>query len=200
MFINSPNVLYFSDCRTVQDTDAPTPRPTPATTAAPFPGSTPQPTPVPTPQPTPVPTPVPTPQPTVTTLCGGLTLAERKLQLLDICSSLSNVNTLSNGTPQYEAFEWLADEDEAQVCPSDVLDLRQRYAMATLYFSTVGDNWKECSRSTNSNCPSDSTRFLSGVDVCFWFGISCSQQEISGIGIGKLKLVIIFQGTRFLDS
>lgn len=122
-------------------------------------------------------------------MCDGISLAERQQQLLNIILNLSDLNFLIPGSAQFQAFEWLADIDAAQVCPDNILDVEQRYSMATLYFATNGDNWSDCSRTTNSPCPSDSTRFLSAVDVCFWFGITCSQQEITGISIDTNNLV-----------
>jgi len=128
---------------------------------------------------------------------------------------LSSISFFSSGTAQSEAFEWLVNGDSAQVCPDNILDIEQRYSLAVLYFATGGDNWNDCSQTTNSPCPSDSTRFLSAVDVCFWFGITCSQQEITGISIDNNNLVgrlpdelsvlgqmvdIDFDGNRFISG
>lgn len=70
-------------------------------------------------------------------------------------------------TPQYEAYQWLLNDDPAgldlDVIPQTTLE--QRYVSALLYFSTEGDSWY------------DSLGFLGQGDVCTW------QSEASGQGI-----------------
>ena len=75
--------------------------------------------------------------------------------------------------PQYQAALWLADEDtflsEKGLQPGDPKML-QRYAIATFYYATGGDNWKLC----GSNSPScGDTPWLDSSDECTWFSIDC---------------------------
>ena len=90
------------------------------------------------------------------------------------------------GSPQHKAFEWLANEDPADLDLDSIEEqtLEQRYVAALLYFSTEGDSWF------------DSLGFLGGGDVCTWRddlaakGISCNAQGvIDYITISKSFLV-----------
>jgi len=81
-------------------------------------------------------------------------------------------------SPQYKAALWLATEDgytaENGLNPEDPR-LMQRYALATLYFSTAGDDWKLCGR----NSPScGDTIWLTDGNECDWFVVGCEQNNI----------------------
>ena len=106
---------------------------------------------------------------------------------------ISNITSLTPGTPQDDAFQWLANEDGARVCPEDDRDVTQRYVMAVLYFSTEGDSWTNCSATQTSDCVSDSTRFLNSQNVCFWFGVTCRRDDIVIISIGKERDLCLVQ-------
>lgn len=70
-------------------------------------------------------------------------------------------------TPQYAAYQWLLNEDPANL-DLDALsskDLEQRYISALLYFSMDGNSWF------------DSYGFLGQGDICTW------QDQASGKGI-----------------
>jgi hypothetical protein len=127
--------------------------------------------------------------PTITILCNGRTLDERSDELEEIVLGISEIASLTQGTAQYDAFEWLANVDEARVCPEDTRDVEQRYIMAVLYYSTEGDSWFNCSATASSVCPSETLRFLSSQDVCFWYGVSCNRGDITGISIGKYRTI-----------
>jgi hypothetical protein len=60
------------------------------------------------------------------------------------------------GTPQHRAFEWLVDGNEPQQYSSASRYI-QRFALATLYFSTEGDKWTL------------NEKWLSSDDECLWF-------------------------------
>lgn len=63
----------------------------------------------------------------------------------------------STYTPQSMAAYWLANEDPLQVSlDGDSVALRQRYALAVLYYQSNGTSWK------------NSFKFLSGVSECHW--------------------------------
>lgn len=69
-------------------------------------------------------------------------------------------STLLNiATPQGQAFDWLVNNEEANPDLSDTEDSRivRRYALATFYYSTIGEQWK-----TN-------TGWLSDMHECDWF-------------------------------
>ena len=144
----------------------------------------------PTVSPIDVPTTTPTvsPEPTILILCNGRTLQERNDELETIVLEISELTSFTLGTPQYDAFEWLANDDGFQVCPEDTQNILQRYVLAVLYYSTGGDDWNNCRAVTAPNggpCTSDSSRFLSSSDVCFWYGVSCNRGDVDGISIGK---------------
>lgn len=69
-------------------------------------------------------------------------------------------------SPQYAAIDWLANDDSARVSESDQARLQARYALATFYFATLGDNWF------------DDCGFLSGRDECEW---KCSIESGQGV-------------------
>jgi hypothetical protein len=120
-----------------------------------------------------------------------ITEQQRQEQILNILVQVSPPSVIEMpGTSQNDAFRWLIDEDPAQVCPEDELDVVQRYIMAVVYYSLGGDTWAECnaaSSPTPAPC-SDAARYLSGANVCRWFGVTCnaaSNTVILGIILGK---------------
>jgi hypothetical protein len=64
-------------------------------------------------------------------------------------------------TPQGQARQWLIDTDPASVDPCTYATLNQRYALATVYYSTNGDNWI------------DNSEWLLGQHECDWAKVSC---------------------------
>mmetsp|Transcript_38887 Transcript_38887/g.81738 ORF Transcript_38887/g.81738 Transcript_38887/m.81738 type:complete len:495 (-) Transcript_38887:11-1495(-) len=204
---------------TPDPTRRPTPNPTPNPTPKPVPGQTPEPTRRPTPNPTPRPTPNPTPNPTrnptpapttasptpapIIAKCG-LTADERRSQIVDALSVISFPDLFQDSSsPQSKALEWILDEDSAKLCPDDAdneddTNLVQRYVMAVFYYSTDGDEWKECNApadfnsqasiaTANAACklttvnattifPNDvrgTNAWLSPASECTWGGLSC---------------------------
>ena len=69
-------------------------------------------------------------------------------------------------TPQGMAFRWILDTDPAQIDPCKYPTLEQRYALATFYYSTNGDDW------TNTNA------WLSGANECTWLGVKCDEDSL----------------------
>lgn len=98
-----------------------------------------------------------------------------------IIETVSDPMLLQNDTTsQGQAIQWLINEDKANRCP-DNPKLIQRWAMATFYFATGGEQWFRCSRNTSAtdNCGANppfagDDRFLSERNECFWAGIKCS--------------------------
>ena len=131
-------------------------------------------------------------------VCGDLTPTERRDEILRILSTVSRSNLFfETGSPQQNAFNWIVDEDTAQLCPDDD-NLIQRYTLAVFYYSTDGNNWNECNApddfsapvsiaNANSACtlttvnattifPNDirgSNAWLTPGSECRWGGISC---------------------------
>jgi hypothetical protein len=136
---------------------------------------------------------VPTAAAPTVTVCGGLTQRERLAGLFDIVITISGPNQLRIPTSaQFAAFEWLVNNDQAQVCPDDELDVKQRYVGAVLYFSTQGDNWLNCNSAnapTVNACPAQE-RYLSSGDICGWFGSECNDGgELIRLSVGKYKVL-----------
>ena len=78
------------------------------------------------------------------------------------------------------------------------MDVRQRYVGAVLYFSTSGDNWLNCNQAsapTVNPCFAQDNqgvapeRYLSGGDICTWFGSGCNNNgDLIRISVGTLTL------------
>ncbi|CAB9499823.1 receptor-like protein kinase precursor [Seminavis robusta] len=68
--------------------------------------------------------------------------------------------------PANQALIWLST-----VVSVDEADLTQRYALALLFFGTDGSNWRS------------SDNWVTQADVCTWFGIACSGQAVSALGL-----------------
>ena len=78
--------------------------------------------------------------------------------LRDKFISLSGSALMDETTAQFQALDWLVNEDPAAL-PEDstpLSTLQQRYIIASLYFSTSGNSW-----TTQYN-------FLSDSSVCEW--------------------------------
>eukprot|EP00934_Nitzschia_sp_Nitz4_P004355 Nitzschia sp. Nitz4//scaffold200_size39268//25745//29320//NITZ4_007621-RA/size39268-processed-gene-0.18-mRNA-1//-1//CDS//3329541301//4345//frame0 len=97
-------------------------------------------------------------QPTTTLLPDPPSLEDNLLEFLVSHSYDGGEALLNSLTPQHEAFTWLAMNNKL----SDYSDQRllQRYALATLYYSTDGDNWFF------------SDDWLSDEDECDWYSKS----------------------------
>lgn len=76
-------------------------------------------------------------------------------------------------THQYNALQWLENEDPLMLDPTDQAALKQRYIVALFYFALNGEFW------------SLAMRWLSSDDECEWYGVSCTLSgEIGSIEIG----------------
>lgn len=75
------------------------------------------------------------------------------------------------GTPQFQAASWAADEDSQELSGSDPRMI-SRYALATFYFSTNGDDWTRCGRGS-TNCD-EGREWLTASDECDWLAIECT--------------------------
>ena len=117
--------------------------------------------------------------PTSPTVATGTT-EERLLQI-------SGDAIKDESTPQYAAYNWLQNQDPANLDLDSLSDqdLSQRYIAALFYFSLDGDNWI------------DKYRFLDESNVCEWnngstrnrLGIRCSDGTIDGFSVNKYGTV-----------
>ena len=165
-------------------TDSPTFQPTespdggaPQPTESPDGGGPPQPTESPdggAPQPTESPN--GGDQPTSAT-CEDLTRGEGLLMMIREVTDESVLEDSS--TPQGQAYQWLLNDDPAEVDPCTYDTLKQRYTLAALYYATNGGAWEE------------SFGWLSGSSECAWLGIRCG--DGSGvISIDLRKFAFLF--------
>lgn len=91
----------------------------------------------------------------------------------------------SETSPTDLALEWLISEDPRVLCPNDE-SLIQRYVAAVFYYSTDGDDWKQCSSDQGDSkkvakCE-EGGRWMSDLSECFWWGLECDTNgQIIGI-------------------
>lgn len=88
----------------------------------------------------------------------GFDRYDKLVSLLKELKYSTNPNDFSSSsTPQSQAANWLANVDPLQI-PIDTasISLRQRYALAVLYYKSGGSNWQA------------SFKFLSGASECHW--------------------------------
>jgi len=125
-----------------------------------------QPTNVPTSAPTNAPSSIPTSRPVLT---GAPTSRPSQppaaqAELFDWLASISpdgGAALAVPGSPQYQAYEWLSGNPDLDSYSEG--RLRQRYSLATLYYSANGDQW------------SVSSGWLSNGNECDWFSRSLRQ-------------------------
>lgn len=100
-------------------------------------------------------------------------------------SMLSGAHTFDDPRhPVHKARDWIADEDQLQLCP-DNANFIQRYILALLYYSTAGDNWMRCTVGGETPCQGE--RFLSASHECHWGGVTCdSLDRVKKLNLGKL--------------
>jgi hypothetical protein len=128
--------------------------------------------------PTMAPEPVPG-APTASPVAGGATSAPTAFQTFDIL--LAYLGTISPdggaalqdpASPQYQAAEWLYTNPG--LAGYTETEINQRYALATTYLATDGDNW----RLKNGWMEPE-------VNECQWIGIGCETQLAPGRKLGE---------------
>lgn len=84
------------------------------------------------------------------------------------------LTSLGATDPEFLALEWMAESDVRGVpLEANSVELLERFALATLYFATGGDNlW------------TDNFLWLSGGSHCGWSMIECSGDSVRGIYMG----------------
>lgn len=113
----------------------------------------------PTKAPTPL-TPAPSqpPQP----ICSPTNRSDTIIGLLEVITP--ELDTVTPSSPQGMALNWILNEDDTDPC-LDSDSVRQRYALATLFFSTSGASWFNASG------------WLSMESECSWYGVLCSDSN-----------------------
>ena len=93
-------------------------------------------------------------------------------------------------SPQYQAFDWILREDPMQLSAHDA-DLEQRYALATLYFSTSGG--RSCANAPwlNSTWTMTDSNWLSEKHECEWDGIQCLKPATDRRGLWKQRFPLV---------
>ncbi|KAL3798526.1 hypothetical protein HJC23_011830 [Cyclotella cryptica] len=100
----------------------------------------------------------------------------------------SGVTLEDTSSPQFKAYSWIAGSDYTSLTD---IKLLQRYALATLYFSTAGEGWTENDfwLSDNNECPNESAHWL-GVDSCDGGGMVTRLNLSSNNLVGTLPMEI----------
>jgi hypothetical protein len=142
------------------------------------------------------PTASPAPTSTPTLIDCQITESERAILIFDILDQVADSALIRDiSTPQGMAADFIIHQDVRKLCPDDA-KIIQRWVIATIYFSTGGDDWIGCSASGTDPCGTEKpfvnqVRFLSPFNECQWAGISCNSQECvteiefgeSGVGV-----------------
>lgn len=136
----------------------------------------------------------------------ALTLQPTTERFSDICDEIRShfesptlEQDLTNPeSPQYRAVLWMAQEDEHPTTAKlsyplnqtslDVLEFRQRYALATLYYSTGDEKWKDrCNFLTPSLHVCDWRCSWNATDtiVAAHFGLSWLSTSYMGVNCGR---------------
>ena len=140
----------------------------------------------------PKPTVPPTSAPSMTP--SSAPTSTRFTDILDYALQFSSAESLTDhASPQFLAADWVANLDERQA-DLESEELAQRYLLAVFYFSTAGDEWEECSRSTTCNV---GFSWLDGTQSeCLWHGVRCRANQLIRILIGnQVPLGNNLQGT-----
>lgn len=181
-----------TDMPTAGSTASPSDTPTvPAVpTASPKPTSTPQPTRTPTAttdSPTAEPTRTPTRRPTLPPITPTVPptrapvpcVGSREDYILNVLTPITDEDILLDlNTPQGQAYRFLIEDTDFLVNPCDQT-VEQRYGLATMYFSTGGDNW------TNNQ------RWLAPVHECTWTGVTCNNDLlVTELQLGKQQSML----------
>mmetsp|Transcript_28059 Transcript_28059/g.41443 ORF Transcript_28059/g.41443 Transcript_28059/m.41443 type:complete len:659 (+) Transcript_28059:501-2477(+) len=123
------------------------------------------------------------PSPTPTLSGCAMTPQQRRDDILEILDNVTNPVHLRNSSfPQYQALQWLLEEDGLVLCPANDKHIVQRWTLAIMYYATEGDQWFRCSNSPSpaDNCGSEppfqngERRFLSSFHECEWAGLVCN--------------------------
>jgi hypothetical protein len=121
---------------------------------------------VPTSSPSAMPSGAPSPSPTSNAFADLLFVVAKEFNSAGMFSDAFG----NQQTPQFRAAAWAANEGSLGLPVTDPRTLT-RYALATFYFATEGDNWFRCGR--DSTLCTDDQEWLTGPDECKWFAVKC---------------------------
>ncbi|KAL3920800.1 MAG: hypothetical protein SGILL_003075 [Bacillariaceae sp.] len=102
--------------------------------------------------------------------------AERLKKFKDLLIESSHVDreVLNNeNSPQYQALKWIALVDSAKMEPSPKSFMPQRYALATLFFSTASAKGFQAGDAVPESLWNDQTNWMTGRGYCWWYGVEC---------------------------
>ena len=139
------------------------------------------------------------PAPAPTTNECNFTNEQRTEGIRTIVETVSRSDELNDdGSAQNLAFNWLISDDSENslvVCPDDETLVLQRYILALVYYATDGDEWDRCTEgsndcfTTNRGVVTEFEPYLSKEDVCSWFGIECTDDNVvTKVKLGKTLL------------
>ena len=111
---------------------------------------------------------------------------EKEAAIREIVADISEF--IAKESPQASALMWLLSDPHTDACNID--EVTERYALATLYFATKGDDWF------------DKSGWLSDLPVCTaWTGIICKDNRVEKIELCKcLDYKIIFYPHRTVSN
>jgi hypothetical protein len=92
-------------------------------------------------------------------------------------------------SPQYQAAEFLADEDTVSAGLDNTAQLGDRYALSTFYYSMDGDDsWFTCYQ-TDQNCTTGNSWMDPEVNHCEWSAIRCNDDgRVVDVFFGEFAL------------
>ena len=96
-------------------------------------------------------------------------------RIFELLSSYSGKAVLQDSsTPQYQAFQWTLGDADGGDWSDDVI--LQRYALASLFYSTAGLRWLSV------------TDFLLQVSYCNWDGVGCTNDTLTSLSLPSENL------------
>lgn len=111
----------------------------------------------------------------------------------------ASFNDMATNDPRRIALDWLLHTDEMKLTPSDP-NLNQRYTLAVIAYALDYNVWYNDPMTDNSTLNEtldggdDATAnvevidWLSGTDVCEWYGVNCTNGVVTEIDLCKLLL------------
>ncbi len=89
---------------------------------------------------------------------------------------------MDSDDPRYLALDWILNQDEMSV-DADDKRLNQRYVLALLAFAFDYQAWKPIGENVASIVDGDN--WLSSADVCLWYNVTCEENVIRYLYLGK---------------
>jgi len=97
--------------------------------------------------------------------------------LEDLNLITQSTSLLTPGTPQHSAASWIIYNDPLQLVPSEDNNFRQRYTLAVLYFSLLGNMTTNITSFSSGDHGLDDT-WLSSRHECDWNYVECSNTTL----------------------